>query len=323
MNIKISVIVPVYNTEKYLNKCIDSIINQTFDEMEIILVNDGSTDRSLSILKDYESKYDNIIVIDKVNEGQGVARNTALDICRGNYIAFVDSDDYTEPNMFELMYKKVIDKDLDMVICNYKYVNEFGQRIRHNNVVLNYDEIISSLECMRRFLVTNAIEGFSWNKMFKRSLFDNTRYPGNMKYEDIPTIAALIANSNKIGFINKELYSYVIRKGSTTSSQTVTNTEDYIDAVYMVGKIINRFHKDALLKAYEYYYSKRIVSTVYGFLKISNIKEDKDNFIEYVDKYMRCISKFSILFRNRYFTKAEKIKTIIKMFLCKIYIMFN
>lgn len=319
MDIIISIIVPVYNTEKYLKKCIDSIVNQKLSELEIILINDGSTDMSLNILRDYESKYDNIILINKENEGQGVARNKALDISRGNYIAFVDSDDFIEPNMLELMYNKIIDENLDMVISNYKYVNESGQQIKDNNIILSENEIIDTLECMKRFLITNTIEGFSCNKLFKKSLFDNIRYPANMKYEDIPTVATLIANSKRIGFINKKLYNYVIRKDSTTSSQTVINTVDYLKSLYMVGETINKFNIDNLLEEYEYYYSKRVANCVYGFLKTNNSKADKRNFIIYSEKYLKRISKTSIAFSNRYFIITDKIKIIIKILLLNIY----
>lgn len=322
MDIKISVIVPVYNTEKYLKKCIDSILNQSFKEFEIIIVNDGSTDRSADILEEYKTKYDNIVVINKKNEGQGVARNKALEICRGEYIAFVDSDDYIESNMLQSMYTKNLKNDLDIVVCNYKFVDINGNRIRDDNIVLNDNEIINKMECIKRFLVTNTIEGFSCNKLFKKKLFDdkNIRYPESMKYEDIPTIATLLANANRIGFINEEFYNYFLRENSTVNTKTMKNTVDYVKAYFMVGEILKRNFKDRFQNEYDYFYSSRIVNIVYEFLKINSNKEENELFAKDMIKYINKISKYRICFFNSYYKKIQLIKVIIKIYLYYIYL---
>lgn len=325
MAVKISVIVPVYNVENYIRKCLDSIINQTFKEFELIVVNDGSTDQSLEIVKNYESKYDNIIIINKQNEGQGVARNKALEICKGEYIAFVDSDDYIEPNMLKDMYNKSLEKDLDIVICNYKFVNVNGDKMRDDNIVLNENEIIDNIECVKRFLVTNTIEGFSWNKLFKRKLFytSNVRYPEKMKYEDIPTIVSLIVNANRIGFINKEFYNYLIRENSTTSTKTIGNTKDYIEAHIMVGGILHKNNINSLENEYEYFYAKRIVNAVRGFLKTNNNKEENIQFANDMVGNIDKINKFRIFILNAYFKKTDALKIIIKIYLYNIYVNRN
>ena len=319
-----SVIVPVYNVENYLKKCLDSILNQTFKEFELIVVNDGSTDKSLGILKNYEARYDNIIIINKQNEGQGVARNKALEICKGEYIAFVDSDDYIEPNMLQSMYNKSLEKNLDIVVCNYKFVNANGDRIRDDKIVLNEDEIINNIECIKRFLVTNTIEGFSWNKLFKKRLFEinNIIYPEGMKYEDIPTVLSLLINAKRIGFINNELYNYLLREDSTTGTQTFGNVQDYIKSTCMIGDRLkssgNNFENE-----YEYCYSKRITNAVWAFLRLNNNKEEKIRFANDVIEYINKINKFSLFWRNSYFKKTEALKVLVKIYLYKNYINKN
>jgi glycosyltransferase involved in cell wall biosynthesis len=323
MDIKISVIVPVYNVEKYLKKCLNSILNQTFEDFELIVVNDGSTDKSLDILQNYQSKYDNIIIINKENEGQGVARNKALEICKGEHIAFVDSDDYIEPNMLKSMYNKSLEKDLDIVICNYKYVDVNGDRVRDDNIVLNENEIIDNVECIKRFLVTNKIEGFSWNKLFKKKLFkiNNIQYPKGMKYEDIPTVFSLLNNAKRIGFINNELYNYLLRDDSTTSTQTIGNIRDYIKSICMIGERLESKAND-FTNEYEYYYSKRIANTVWGFLRTNKNKEENIIFANNMIGKINRINKFRIFIQNVYFKKIEALKIIIKIYLYKKYVNF-
>ena len=119
---KISIIVPVYNVESYLSNCIDSILNQTFKDFELILVNDGSTDKSLEICKHYKNMDDRIFIIDKKNGGLSSARNAGLDIIKGEYIGFVDSDDYIHPQMYELLYKQIIENEADISMCEFKKV---------------------------------------------------------------------------------------------------------------------------------------------------------------------------------------------------------
>ena len=325
MDVKISVIVPVHNVESYIKKCLDSILNQTFKEFELIVVNDGSTDKSLGILKNYEAKYDNIIIINKQNEGQGVARNKALEICKGEYIAFVDSDDYIEPNMLQSMYNKSLEKNLDIVVCNYKFVNANGDRIRDDKIVLNEDEIIDNRECVKRFLVTNTIEGFSWNKIFKKKLFEknNIRYPKGMKYEDIPTVLSLLINAKRIGFINNEFYNYLLREDSTTSTKTIQNIRDCVKANCMVGDILKYNGINNFKKEYEFFYAQRIVNTIYGAIKKDKKKEKTIEFARDMVSYINKVNKYKILLFNDYFKKIEAVKVIIKIHLYKRYVNSN
>jgi glycosyltransferase involved in cell wall biosynthesis len=319
MSIKISVIVPVYNTEKYLKKCLDSILNQTFKEFDLIVINDGSTDGSLDILKSYQEKFPNIIIIDKKNEGQGVARNKALEICKGEFIAFVDSDDYLELDMLELMYDRAICEKLDIVICNYRFVNSIGEKIQENNVILQNSEVVDNFEAVKRFLVSNTIEGFSCNKLFRRNVLKDIKYPEDMKFEDIPTVMELIINADRIGFVNKELYNYLLREDSTSATRTSKNTLDYIKAIYMVGDILKKSKFNNLEKEYEYYFT-RAINQIYAFLRASKNKDEKAKITSYSKKYINSIKKYRILFCNEYSKKIDIIKMISKIYLIKFYL---
>ena len=319
VDIIISVIVPVYNMEQYLKKCIDSIINQSFKDFELIIVNDGSTDGSMDILSKYKKEHTNIVIINKSNEGLGEARNTALEVCRGEYIAFVDSDDYIDSNMLQKMYEKSKKFDLDIVICNYNFVDINGGEARKNDIILDDNEIIDSAECIKIFLTLNTIQGFSWNKLYKKKLFDSIRYPGNMSYEDIPTIVSLMIDANRVGFIDQRLYNYLLRDDSISATRTKKNIYDYIYAHYMVGQIITDKLGNDFIDEFDYFYSKRIGNVVYGFLRSNVNEEDKKIFTRDVSFYVRKINKIRIFFRNKYYKKKELISVLVKIFLYQVY----
>lgn len=305
-------IIPVYNTYEYLVKCIESVLAQTLKSIEIIVVNDGSTDESLKILNQYV-KTNGIILIDKKNEGQGVARNKALDIAQGQYIAFIDSDDYIENDMLERMYEKAESSKLDITICNYKVVDINGNEII-NNISLDNFEIINSNECIKRFLVCNTIEGFSWNKLFSSKLFNENcvRYPANMKYEDIPVVTNLILNSNKIGFVNEKFYYYVQRGQSTTNQININNLNDFYISIKMVGDILKKsVGLDHFKDEYQYYYIKKMM---YQYINLYKLKDSKD--ILDIEKFMEKIRIEIIIcsknfIKNKYFSKKDLIKIVL------------
>ena len=164
----ISVIVPVYNVEKYLRKCLESIINQTYKNLQIILVNDGSTDSSLSICKEYENIDNRIIVIDKENEGPAIARNVGLDSADGDFIAFVDSDDWILENMYEVLLEKQAIHNADMTVCGklnyYEKTDSFvSGNLFENDVYCEKEEAIG-------ILMLKSVA--PWNKLYRKKLFE-------------------------------------------------------------------------------------------------------------------------------------------------------
>lgn len=318
---KISVIIPVYNTEKYIDKCLKSVLNQTLKDIEIIVINDGSTDKSGEILKKYKV-HDNIVIIDKANEGQGIARNEAIRIARGDYLAFVDSDDYIEKDMLEKMYLKAIKDSLDIVICNYKYVYDNSNEILSSNIILDDNEIINSKECLKRFFTKNTIEGFSCNKLLKKTIFieNNIKYP-KIKYEDIPTMANIIICSERIGFINNKFYNYLLRKDSTTATKTLSNSKDYLKAIFMVKEsILNK--KINLKSEMFYYYYFRIINEVYDMFKLYRNNKEFQKFIKKFLWEEKLSKAFYRILINNNFRFNLKVKLLLKIILIRINIFF-
>lgn len=212
----VSIIIPVFNVEKYLCKCINSVINQTYKNIEIILIDDSSTDKSGNIC-DYYSNIDNRIkVIHKENEGVSVARNTGLDLANGEYIAFVDSDDYIEKNMIEIMVKNIKKIDGDMSICGYDifYENQKNNKksdVNGKDICMNNDEVLEEI------FLSNKINGFLWNKLFSKRIFNKIRLPKEMDIcEDLYTVCKILTKDMKIYYTNKSLYNY----RNTSSSLT-------------------------------------------------------------------------------------------------------
>ncbi len=233
MNIpEISIIVPVYNVEKYLNKCIDSILNQTFKDFELILINDGSTDNSLEICNSYQKKDNRIKVINKNNGGLSSARNAGIDIARGNYIGFIDSDDHIHEKMYEILHYNAVKYSSDMVICKERNVYE-DETIDCKSTINKYNtyqlDNIESLTKLYEARTTTFV--YAWNKLYKRSMFHDTRYPEGKIYEDEFLTPKLIYQSNTITYVNCELYYYLQRKGSIVNSKFSTKKFDKVDAL--------------------------------------------------------------------------------------------
>ena len=205
---EISVVVPVYNVRDYLRKNIESILNQTFRDFELILVNDGSKDDSLDILREYEAKDNRITVIDKPNGGLSDARNAGMQIATGKYIQFIDSDDFIEPELLEKCHRKLEETGADMVIFDiYQYFLATGKK---EVISVPFDDrktysIQSNPEMIT--MIPNA----AWNKMYKMSLFkaNDITYPWGCYYEDLGTTYRLLARCEKVAFINEPLYDYL------------------------------------------------------------------------------------------------------------------
>lgn len=218
----ISVIVPVYNVEKYLNKCIESIVNQTYENMEIILVNDGSVDSSNAICQSWREKDPRIILINQNNLGAGQARNAALDIAKGDIVAFVDSDDYIFKTMFEEMLLLMKD-DVDIVECDYITVNNnFG--ISEANYKVSRKTYTNS-EAMKEHLLDANFKQIIWNKLYRKSIISEVRFPTNSKIDDEFFTYKVIGNANKLVHINKVFYAY--RQNPNSIMHTIDISSKY------------------------------------------------------------------------------------------------
>ncbi len=211
----ISIIVPVYNVEKYLPKCLESIIAQTFSDFEAILVNDGSTDNSGNICDSYAKKDKRFVVIHKENGGQSSARNAALRVVKGKYIGFVDSDDYIAPDMYSFLYKSIVEYNSDISVCSFYKVDKNGQ-IQKNKPAGTIKHMDKE-EATRTLFGREHFENYIWDKLYKSTLFDDILFPENQLYEDIAIMYRLFDKCKSIVYLSEPKYYYVHRQGSSVN----------------------------------------------------------------------------------------------------------
>lgn len=203
----LSVIIPVFNAEKYLISCVESVCNQTYKNLEIILINDGSTDTSLMICEKLAAKDKRIKIISQTNIGSGVARNRGLDIAEGEFITFVDSDDYISCYMYETMLQYMKD-DIDIIECDYKnvYSNEKfeNNELDKNNVIEKYD----NCQAMKEHLEDTRFRQIIWNKIYRKDRIQGIRFPEGKGIDDEFWTYQAIGNARKLGHINRVFYAY-------------------------------------------------------------------------------------------------------------------
>ena len=210
-------IVPIYHVEKYLHRCIDSIIGQTYKNLEIILVDDGSGDACVSICDEYARKDSRIVVIHKENGGLSDARNKGIEVAKGEYLAFVDSDDYIHRDMFTILMDSLLQTDSDVSMCSYKYV--YDGKPDENDESFGSDLPIDLMDGHkahnRYYSGDKKLElTVAWNKLYKRELFTELRYPKGKIFEDEFTTYKALYKCSKICFVDLPLYYYLQRKDS-------------------------------------------------------------------------------------------------------------
>ena len=267
----ISIIVPIYNVEKYINDCIQSIIEQTYKKIEIILINDGSTDKSGEKCNKYARKDKRITVINTKNEGVSKARNIGIQEAKGKYITFIDADDYVERNYVENLYRQCIDNCADMSICGIQDVTEKKIKVKKSNKI---KEILNSEEALKELLNEKYYPCVVWAKMYKKEIFKNIRFNEKTKIaEDLEIIYKLIDQCNKISVdTSKYLYNYRKRKTSVTNSKYNEAWENEIKICDQIINFIEKKYpniKDFAIKRY----IRINVSCIY---KILNNKQQHD-----------------------------------------------
>lgn len=276
----ISVIVPVYNVEKYLPQCIDSILNQTEKNLEIILVDDGSLDNSGKICDEFSKKDDRIIVIHKKNNGLSSARNAGLEIARGNYIGFVDSDDWLDKTMYEVLLKLLKENNSDISCCDFFKTANSNDSIPHiDNEIINSYNNIESLNNFYNGLYTQTV--VAWNKLYKRELFKDISYPVGKIHEDEGTTYKLYYKANKITYTNRPLYYYRITPNSITTSKFNKKRLDIIDVYDEKVKFIKNINNEEI-------YSKTLK---WYLFKLINCYFECSNNIENNTEYLTLINQ--------------------------------
>ncbi|RXM38807.1 glycosyl transferase family 2 [Chryseobacterium sp. CH21] len=267
---KVSIIVPVYNVENYLTKCLDSLVKQSLSDIEIIIVNDGSKDDSGKIIQEFAHQYpEKIKAFTKENGGLSDARNFGIDKATGNYIGFVDSDDYVTETMFEEMFHLAEKHQAKMVICNIQKVDEKGKIVQKLTQLPNMDE---KIELDRHFSIFSDISYFACNKLFKKELFHQRTFKKGVHFEDIQLIPQLLLECSVIAQTQNFHYQYLERSDSITKTHTEKGL-DMLKAVADVEKVFNESqysHKKEELKNFQ------IFEGIYSFLAyLAFVKEEK------------------------------------------------
>lgn len=219
----ISIIVPVYNVEPYLNQCLDSIINQTYKDIEIILIDDGSSDHCGEICEKYAKEDPRIRVFHTVNNGLSAARNLGLKETRGEFVGFVDSDDWIEPNMYEVLHEKAFEFNADICECNFWFGTSPSNYIDLEDTVYRANESLTAL-------FNNRICHVVWNKIYKKELFDSVSFPEGRNIEDISIMHLLIGKTDTVVTISDKKYHYRQRADSIRYTYSASNLIDYADA---------------------------------------------------------------------------------------------
>ena len=247
MEPKISVIIPVYNVEKYLEKCIKSVISQEYKNLEIILVNDGSTDKSGEICDNYKLIDDRIKVMHKKNGGLSDARNCGLDNARGEYIAFLDSDDWIDKKLYSSLYNIINKYDADIAICNFKKVYKENEEL--NNIHSEF--IYSNVEVLENILSKIGTQMIvSWNKLYKREVLKNMRFPVGKIHEDEFLTPMILYKANRIVYTEKELIYYRQRENSIMGSGFTNRSIDILHALdirsdfYLKNNLFSLYEKN-------------------------------------------------------------------------------
>lgn len=291
---KVSVIVPVYNSYNYLTKCLDSLVNQKLKDIEIIIVNDGSTDKSLDIINKYLKKYKNMSLYSKENGGLSDARNYGIKRAKGDYIAFLDSDDYIDSNMLKEMVDYAINKDLDIVVCDSINVYNNGKQeyIKSNNHYSDDD--------IRNYIISPPMACI---RLFKRNLFDKIEFKKGIFYEDLELTPRMVKLTKKIGFLEKGFYYYVHREGS------IMKQKSFNDKLLDIFTVLEH-NKKELIKDYhdevEYMYITHLLRT--ASLRFLEYPEGKDLINRIVNIFKNDFQNWR---KNKYYKKSSiKLKLI-------------
>lgn len=307
MQKKVSVIVPVYNVENYLRRCLDSLVNQTLEDIEIIVVNDGSPDNSQAIIEEYEGKYpEKLKGYVKENGGLSDARNYGLEYATGEFVAFVDSDDYVDVTMYEKLYNKAKAEDSEIVTCAYFKVNDMNKTMA--SAQMGHTGLYDASAMENKELIEISAP-YAWNKLVKKELLDRTgiRFPKGYIFEDICTMYPLLACAKKISKVNEELYYYIIeRQDSITATFNKTKT-----LIIKALKLLNDRYKE--LGLFDEFRDQIVVINLrHIYLRFKEFHRYKDRIhqIKLVNQSFRLLRKYFPDWRTNsgsyiYFTLAK------------------
>ena len=299
----ISIIIPVYNVEKYLDRCIKSVINQTYKNIEIILIDDGSTDKSLDICYNYLEQDNRIKVFHKENGGLSSARNYGINSSNGKYLTFIDSDDDIEKDYIEYLYNLIKKYGTKMSICSYSVIKN-----NITNFGLNLDEkLLSTEECLDNLLCENGFTVSACAKMYDKNLFKNIKYPLNKLCEDNGTTYKLIMQCKNIAYGNESKYNYYINDNSITTSNFNLRKMDLIELVDVMCDDIMKEYPNLI-----YSVEKKKINSRFSILRqiLESQNNNEYNYIQKeIIKFLK--NKKKEIFENPKCDKKDKVAIIL------------
>lgn len=296
---KISIIIPIYNVEKYLPTCVESILQQTYKNLEVILVDDGSPDRCPVICDELAQKDDRIRVIHQKNKGLSGARNTGIDNAQGDYLIFVDSDDTVEQTLVEELYIYAEKWNCAIVACGRNYIFEDGQivcKIAHDeSKVYGFEEAMQEMNSFRLFDMS------AWAKIYRKELFEDIRFPEGKLSEDYYIMYKLFDKAQTIGYVAKPLYNYLQRQSSISRNKKINH--DFADAAKKQMEFLDDKYPQMSVLGHTAYASANL--TVYDFYLKNGVKCPKDKLLEF-KKAVR--DNLVYIRKNKNISKAKRIQ---------------
>ena len=289
----VSIIIPCYNGEKYLKRCLDSVINQTYKNIEIIFINDGSTDNTDKLVKEYKDK--RIKYFKRDNHGIGKTRNFGIIKATGEYITFLDVDDYLDKKAIEKMVNKIKEDELDMVISDY-YTN------KQKTIIVDFKN--TNLKKYPRLLLD--INMAPWNKMYKKELIRDIKFIEDLKYEDMPFVINALLKAKKIGKVNYFTHYYTLNSGG----QTTTRDKKMFD-IFKILDIIGNDIKD--IDYLDDIYKELVIKTICNYNIQQRYQENKNIRHDFINEGFKFMKKVDNNYkRNNYFKARDKKKSIIE-----------
>ena len=304
MKQKISVIIPVYNTSRFLDRCVKSVIDQTYNNLEIILVDDGSTDDSAQICDEWAKKDERIVVLHKENGGLSDARNHGIEKARGEFLAFVDSDDYIENNMYEEMLRALLKNDCDISCCGRYYKK--GDVITKSRC-LEQPRVMTVQEAIHELLINGCVEEAIWDKLYKKELWKDIRFPKNEVNEDLVVLPLVLSKSNRVVHVALPFYYYCYNSMSITKSgynvrkdvvfKHLNDLDDFIAAKYP-----HEIHNTDCIK------TRYALTTLFAIIQADEENKFKGSY----EGYLTILKKaFKRIVFSKNFSSKQKIESFL------------